>query len=34
MNMFIRSRDGFRIEADRAKAILRAARVIVPQRVV
>ena len=28
MNMFNRSRDGFRIEADRAKAILRAARVV------
>lgn len=28
MNMFIRSRDGFRIEADKAKSILRAARVV------
>jgi len=28
MNMFIRSRDGFRIAADKAKAILRAARVV------
>ena len=28
MNMFIRSRDGFRTEADKAKSILRAARVV------
>jgi len=28
MNMFIRSRDGFRIEAEKAKSILRAARVV------
>ena len=28
MNMFIRSRDGFKIEADKARAVLRAARVV------
>jgi len=28
MNMFIRSRDGFGIEADKARAILRAAKVV------
>ena len=28
MNMFIRSRDGFKIEADKARAVLRAAKVV------
>ena len=28
MNMFIRSRDGFRIEADKARVLLRAAKVV------
>ena len=28
MNMFIRSRDGFKVEADKARVILRAARVV------
>jgi transposase len=28
MNMFIRSRDGFRIAADKARALLRAAKVV------
>jgi len=27
MNMFIRSRDGFKVEADKARVMLRAARV-------